>query len=73
MTGPTVEFTDPATGITYYAASFLDESGTETGPAAKMILHAQALADNGADAELSQYMDNLNLVRRLSWLFDFGH
>jgi len=72
VTGPVVEFTDPATGLTYYAASYEDETGAETGPAARMIIHAQNLAANGADAELAQYMDNLNLVRRLSWLFDFG-
>lgn len=73
VTGPTVEFIDPATGLTYYAASFVDPvSGDETGPAARMIIHAQELEANGADAELAQYMDNLNLVRRLSWLFDFG-
>ncbi len=74
VTGPTVEFTDPATGLTYYAASFEDATtGDELGPAARMIIHAQQLEANGADAELAQYMDNLNLVRRLSWLFDFGH
>ncbi|MAQ14249.1 MAG: hypothetical protein CMN30_05580 [Sandaracinus sp.] len=71
VTGPTVQFTDPGTGLTYVAASF-PEDGVEMGPAAKMILHAQALSDNGANAELSQYMDNLNVIRRLSWLFDFG-
>ena len=71
--GPTVAFTDPATGITYYAASFPDaDTGEETGPAARMLLHAQALEANGANGELAQYMDNLNVVRRLSWLFDFG-
>ena len=70
--GPTVDFTDPATGLTYRAASFPGAAG-ETGPAARMILHAQALVANGADGELSRFVDNLNVVRRLSWLFEFGN
>ena len=72
FTGPTVEFTDPGTGLTYVAASFEDDAGIENGPGAQMILHAQQLADNGATGELAQFVDNLNVVRRLSWLFDFG-
>ncbi|MEM9073482.1 MAG: zinc-dependent metalloprotease [Myxococcota bacterium] len=68
----TVEFTDPATGLVYVAASYPSEDGIETGPAAQMIQHAQALADNGATGELARYIDNLNVVRRLSWLYDFG-
>src|SRR5690606_13470072 len=64
---PRVEFTDPSTGLKYVAASYPNEEGTERGVGAEMILHAQRLADRGADAELSRYIDNLNLVRYLSW------
>ncbi len=69
---PTVSFTDPSTGLTYRALSYPDEGGTETGPAAQMLTHAQQLADNGAEAELASFVDSLNVVRRLSWLYDFG-
>jgi hypothetical protein len=37
-----------------------------------MLLHAQALADRGASFELARYMDNVNVVRRLSWDYGFG-
>ena len=68
----TVSFTDPRTGLTYEAASYPDADGYETGPAAQMVLHAQALADNGAEGELARFVDNMNVLRRLSWLYDFG-
>ncbi|MFW5921197.1 MAG: hypothetical protein ACOCUS_05100, partial [Polyangiales bacterium] len=69
---PTVELTDPSSGLTYVAASYPDEEGNETGPGARMLLYAQELQDNDATAELSRFMDNINVVRRLSWLMDFG-
>jgi hypothetical protein len=71
ITGPTVEFLDPASGLTYVAASRL-EGGVEKGVGASMLLHAQALADRGASFELARYMDNVNVVRRLSWDYGFG-
>ena len=71
LTGPTVEFVDPASGLTYVAASRL-EGGVEKGVGAAMLLHAQALADRGATLELARYMDNVNVVRRLSWEYGFG-
>ena len=33
---------------------------------------AQAIADHGSDEQLARYVDSLNVVRRLSWLFEFG-
>ena len=69
---PVVSFTDPSTGLTYMAMSHPDEDGVETAPGAEMLAHAQALLDNGAMGELTRYMDNVNLVRRLSWTFDLG-
>jgi hypothetical protein len=73
---PTVRFTDASSGLTYVAISYPDASG-ERGSGAQMILHAQALAaraatDANARAELDSFMDNLDLVRRLSWRLGFG-
>ncbi|MEZ4249780.1 MAG: zinc-dependent metalloprotease [Polyangiales bacterium] len=67
----TVEFTDERTGLTYVAISY-PEGGEERGPAAQMLLHAQALADNGALGELDAYIDNLDVMRRLGWSYDLG-
>jgi hypothetical protein len=69
---PTVEFTDPNSGLTYVAASYPNENGVETAPGARMVLHAKTLAQNGADGELQKYLDNIDLIRRLSWLLEFG-
>jgi len=69
---PTVTFTDPLTGLTYEAMSVVDERGRETAPGAQMLDHAQDLLDNEAHDELATYIDNLDVVRRLSWLFDYG-
>ncbi len=66
-----VTFTDEATGLIYNALSN-EVGGEEMAPGAQMLLHAQALADNGADGELALYMDNINVVRRLSWLFEWN-
>ncbi len=68
----TVEFTDARTGITYVATSYPDEGGVERGPAALMVQHAQALADNDADGELDAFIDNLDVMRRLGWSYDLG-
>lgn len=68
---PTVEFTDPETGFTYVALSYPD-GARETGVGAQLIEHANTLDARGADRELDRFIDNLNLVRRLSWMFGFG-
>ena len=68
----TVRFLDTASGITYVAASYPDGTGAETGPGAQMLMHAQDLSDAGATGELARYLDTVNIVRRLSWLMDFG-
>ena len=70
---PTISFTDPASGLTYVAASYPDATtGAETAPGAQMLLHAQALLDQGSMGPLASYIDNVNIIRRLSWLIDFG-
>lgn len=68
---PTVEFTDPETGFTYVARSYLD-GARETGVGAQLILHAQRLETRSSFDERDRFMDNLNLVRRLSWMYGFG-
>lgn len=68
----TVEFTDARTGLTYVAISYPDDEGVERGPAALMVLHAQALADNDANGELDAFIDNLDVMRRLGWSYDLG-
>jgi hypothetical protein len=37
-----------------------------------MLQHAQALETAGSDTELRRFVDNINLVRRLSSLFGDG-
>ncbi len=69
--GPTVEFLDPASGLTYVAVSRL-VGAVEMGIGAKMLLHAQTLSDRGETVALARYMDNINVVRRLSWDYGFG-
>ena len=70
--GETVEFLDPTTGLTYVAASWPDETGRETGLGARMLLHAQALADAGELGELDDFMDVVTLMRTLTWELGFG-
>lgn len=67
----TIEWVDPLTGLTYVAASFEDEDGVEQGVAARMLLHARSLEDRAADVELRSFVDNLDLVRQLSWRLAF--
>ncbi|MGE0790957.1 MAG: zinc-dependent metalloprotease [Sandaracinaceae bacterium] len=68
---PVVEFTDPESGFTYVAASYM-EDGVEHGVGAQMLLRAQALQDRlttrdpRVEGELRSYIDNLNVVRRLT-------
>lgn len=67
-----VEFTDPSSGLTYVAVSYPDADSHETGVGAQLLLHAQALDVNGEDVELRRFIDNIDLMRRLTWLFGFG-
>ncbi len=68
---PLVEFTAPS-GLTYVAPSYPDATGRETGAGAAMLRHALALQAGGASRELTQYIDNIDLVRRLTWRYGFG-
>jgi hypothetical protein len=78
-----VEFHDPTSGLTYVAASYLDEDGNETGVAALMLIHAQTLYDRMLAStdpdeaayiewELDQYVDTLDMMRTLTWELGFG-
>ncbi len=68
----TVSFTDPETGLVYMAASYPDENGHEQGAGAQMIRQAQALLEFGTRAQIADFIDNLNIVRQLSWQLEFG-
>lgn len=67
----TVEFTDPETGFTYVALSYPD-GVRETGVGAQLIEHANTLDARGADRERDRFVDNLNIIRRLTWMYGFG-
>lgn len=70
---PTVELESPnAPGIRYIAMSFPDADGNETGAGARMLLHAQDLEAAGATTALRQYVDNIDIIRRLSSIFGAG-
>lgn len=69
---PVVEFLDPRSGLTYVAASYLDTEGQETGLGAKMLLHARALQEQSATQDLDLYLDNLDVMRQLTWYLGFG-
>ena len=68
---PTVEFTDSRSGIRYVAVSYPD-GARETGVGAQMLLHAQALETAGASADLRRFVDNIDLVRRLTSIYGDG-
>src|SRR6185369_10787658 len=67
-----VQFTDPVSGLTYNAVSYPDGTGNETGVGAQMILHAQRLDTRGEDAVLRRYIDNIDIVRRLTFMLGAG-
>jgi hypothetical protein len=78
-----VEFHDPFSDLTYVAASYPGEDGNETGIAARMLLHAQTLADRAEESadpdeaayiewELGQYIDTMDMMRTLTWELGFG-
>jgi hypothetical protein len=69
---PIVEFTDAASGIVYVAVSYPAADGHETGVGAAMLNHANELAARGATAELRSYLDNIDLIRSLTWELGFG-
>lgn len=69
---PTVEFTDPATGLIYVAASRPDAGGRELGIGALMLLHAQDLAAGGDPIAVTRFVDNINVMRSLAWQLGFG-
>lgn len=68
---PIVEFTDPESGLTYVAQSVIKD-GHQVGVGAQMLDYANALAAAGSSEELGDFVDNLDLARRISWLFTFG-
>ncbi len=69
---PTVEFVSPsAPGVRYIAVSY-PEGGEETGVGARMLLHAQALQTAGSTVALRQYVDNIDIIRRLTSIFGDG-
>ncbi len=67
-----IEFVDHDSGLVYLAPSYPDEEGRETGIAAQMLLHALELQEQGQEVQLHYWMDNLNIMRRLTWLLGFG-
>lgn len=71
MDHPLVEFTDETSGLTYVARSYPD-GPLERGVAARMLMHAQVLQSRGETEALARYVDNLNIVRSLTWQYGFG-
>ena len=67
-----LHFTDPVSGLTYNAVSYPDVGGNETGVGAQMLLHAQRLAARNQTAALRRYIDNMDIVRRLTFLLGGG-
>ncbi|MCP4599965.1 MAG: hypothetical protein GY847_05400 [Proteobacteria bacterium] len=67
-----IEFRDEDSGLVYVAPSYPDEAGKETGIAAKMLLHAKKLEEDGSSMALALWMDNINVLRRLTWMTGFG-
>jgi len=73
-----IEYTDAGSGLTYVAVSYPDIDGVEHGVGAQLLQRARALrvrADAGNEAsaaELDRFIDNLDLVRRLTWELGFG-
>ncbi|MDQ3034738.1 MAG: zinc-dependent metalloprotease [Myxococcota bacterium] len=69
---PLVEFTNPTSGVTYVAVSYPAVDGHETGVGAAMLNHANELALRGATTELRSFVDNIDVVRSLTWRLGFG-
>ncbi len=67
-----VQYTDPASGLTYNAVSYPGAAGSETGVGAQMLLHAERLEARGEIAALRRYVDNIDIIRRLTYLLGAG-
>ena len=71
LSGATVTFTNPSSGLTYVAPSAIVD-GKETGVGALMLQHAATLntravgGDVAAQNALNSYIDNIDIVRKLT-------
>lgn len=73
----TVRFVDEDSGLVYLAPKYPDASGNETGVGAQVLMHAlelqkAAVNDATKKAELDAWMDNVNILRELTWQTGFG-
>lgn len=71
-----IRFTDERSGITYMAASYPEVIGGETveaGIGARMLAYAHQLKEAERNAELADWVDNLNIARQLTWQLGFGN
>jgi hypothetical protein len=84
---PLVTFTDPTSKLTYVAESFVDAEGVEHGVGASMLAYANEMivtaagddeilgtADDSISARdaARKFIDNIDVVRRLTWQLGFG-
>jgi hypothetical protein len=69
---PVIEWTDSETGITYVAPSYLDADGVETGIGASMLNWAILLESKGLNAELRDWVDNIDIMRWMTHHFGKG-
>jgi hypothetical protein len=82
-----VSFADPDADITYQAISYMDAAGKEHGVGASLLKYATAIFERGAGTDKAigtddddaaslalgrKFVDNLDLVRRLTWELGFG-
>jgi len=83
---PIVSFTDPDSGLTYSAVSYPDKT-LEGGVGASLLTYANDLAAGAAGPDeiygtdddiaaartaLQKFVDNIDIVRRLTWQLGFG-
>jgi hypothetical protein len=67
-----IHYTDAVSGLTYNAVSYPDSTGHEQGVGAQLLLHAQALDAHHETATLRRFVDNIDIVRRLTFLLGAG-
>jgi hypothetical protein len=79
-----IEYTHESSGITYAAQSYVDSNGNERGVGAQILNRAIGLkqiansvsatpaARAQAQAELDNFIDNIDLIRMLTWHLGFG-
>ncbi len=67
-----LHYTDAVSGLTYNAVSYPDAGGNETGVGAQMLLHAHRLEAHSEAAALRRYVDNIDIIRRLTFLLGGG-